>query len=184
MNRKIAASVTALALAVSLAACSNEGDDQEDKNTTATETTSSSESGTAEADNDTAENDAADSDTVELTTKDGKKVLVPAKAANATDELGLKDWGEPVTVESREDGTTFIAYDGGNNIVYTPKVGPVAIVGEIARVWKEQGGLDSEIGAPTSTEKALADGTGWAQEFQNGTIEWREENGVFAEHIS
>ncbi len=165
-NYTIAA--TALALTFSLAACSNE-ENQAEEPTTAETTTS-----TAEASN----------DTVELTTQDGTKVLVPAKAANATETLGLRDWGEPVTVESRQDGTTLISYDGGQNIVYNPETGPVALVGEIARVWKEHGGLDAEIGVPTGAEKKLEDGTGWTQEFQHGTIEWVQENGSFVERVS
>ena len=173
MNRKITASATALALAVSLAACSN--DEGEADKVEATETAAE---GTV---TDVVEEDTG---TVELTTQDGTKVLVPAGAANATEELGLGDWGEPVKVESRQDGTTLIEYDGGKNIIYTADGGPVALVGEIARVWKENGGLDNEIGLPTDAESERDDKNGWIQEFQNGTIEWLEENGVFGERVS
>lgn len=187
MNRKLGASVAAVALAAGLVACSNdEGDVTEVEATETNVETVTSEAADASASDaaDASDENAADGDTVELTTEGGEKVLVPAAAANATEELGLGDWGDPVEVESRDDGTTLIEYASDKMIAYSEDGGAVPIIGEISRVWKEQGGLDSDLGLPKAAESVRSDGNGWIQEFANGTIEWLEENGEFTENIS
>ena len=58
------------------------------------------------------------------------------------------------------------------------------LVGMIAETWKKDGGLDNEIGLPLKAEDKRDDNNGWIQDFQNGTIEWLEENGEFGAKIS
>lgn len=193
MNRKIGASIAALALTTGLVACSSdEGDTTEVEATeTSVETVTSetadasgSESASESADASGSESAGAEGDTVELTTQDGEKVVVPAAAANAPEELGLGNWGDPYNVETTEDGKTLIEYDADKNIVYSKETGAVPLVGEIANTWKKDGGLKNEIGLPKKAEEKRSDDNGWIQEFENGTIEWLEENGEFGAKIS
>ncbi|WKK61223.1 hypothetical protein QYQ98_09430 [Corynebacterium sp. P3-F1] len=185
MNRKFGAAAAAIALSAGLVACSNdEGDVKEVEATetdTATVTSATAESETAASEADAA---AADGETTEITTQDGEKVVVPAAAANAPEELGLGNWGDPFNVETTEDGATLIEYDAEKNIVYSEETGAVPLVGEIAKTWKKDGGLKNEIGLPLKAEDKRSDDNGWIQEFQNGTIEWLEENGEFGAKIS
>lgn len=189
MNRKLGASIAAVALTTTLVACGNDesGNNVEEVQVTETNiTTETATDGSADADKSTeADSDAdADGETAELTTQDGEKVLVPAAAAKAADEVGMDNWGDPFNVESREDGTTLIEYDADKNIVYSKKTGAVPIVGEISNTWKAEGGLDAEVGLPTEPEEVREDGNGWIQNFENGTIEWLSENGEFTAKIN
>lgn len=196
MNRKFAATAAAIALSTSLVACSNdEGDVAEVEATetnTATATSATAEGDTAtESASESASESAdasgaaaADGETTEITTQDGEKVVVPAEAANAPEELGLGNWGDPFNVETTEDGATLIEYDAEKNIVYSAETGAVPLVGEIAKTWKKDGGLKNEIGLPLKAEDKRSDDNGWIQEFQNGTIEWLDENGEFGAKIS
>ena len=181
MNRKIGASIAALALTTGLVACSSdEGDTTEVEATETSVETVTSETADASG----SESAGAEGDTVELITQDGEKVVVPAAAANAPEELGLGNWGDPYNVETTEDGKTLIEYDADKNIVYSEETGAVPLVGEIANTWKKDGGLKNEIGLPKKAEDKRSDDNGWIQEFENGTIEWLEENGEFGAKIS
>lgn len=191
MNRKFGATVAAIALSTSLVACSNdEGDVNEVEATetdTATVTSASAEDSAASesaSETDATDAAAAEGETTEITTQDGEKVVVPAAAAKAPEELGLGNWGDPFNVETTEDGATLIEYDAEKNIVYSEETGAVPLVGEIAKTWKKDGGLKNEIGLPLKAEDKRSDDNGWIQEFQNGTIEWLEENGEFTAKIS
>lgn len=194
MNRKFAATAAAIALSTSLVACSN--DEAEVNEVEATETNTATvtsataagdtatESASASESADASGAAAADGETTEITTQDGEKVVVPAAAANAPEELGLGNWGDPFNVETTDDGATLIEYDAEKNIVYSEETGAVPLVGEIAKTWKKDGGLKNEIGLPLKAEDKRSDDNGWIQEFQNGTIEWLEENGEFGAKIS
>ncbi len=192
MNRKFGATVAALALSAGLVACSEgEGDVKEVEATETNTVTSAAEDADASASEgaDASESEGAgaagaDGDTTELTTQGGEKVVVPSAAANATDELGLGNWGDPIAAETNEDGATLIEYDADKNIVYSEETGAVPLVGEIANTWKKEGGLNSEVGLPLKAEDKRDDNNGWIQDFQNGTIEWLEENGEFGAKIS
>nr|VDG62831.1 LGFP repeat [Streptococcus thermophilus] len=190
MNRKLGASVAALALATGLAACSDDADNAEGNVEEVEATETNTETVTEETDaegagaDENAEGEGEDGETVEITTQDGETVLVPAAAHQAAEENSGGNWGDPFNVESREDGTTLIEYDADKNIVYSEETGGVPLVGEIANTWKEEGGLDAEIGLPTEAEEKRSDDNGWIQNFQNGTIEWLEENGEFGAKIS
>ena len=91
---------------------------------------------------------------------------------------------DPISVETKDDGATLIEYDADKNIVYSEETGAVPLVGMIAETWKKDGGLDNEIGLPLKAEDKRDDNNGWIQDFQNGTIEWLEENGEFGAKIS
>ena len=199
MNRKFGATVAALALSAGLVACSDGEGDVDEVEATETNTVTSAAEDTAAEDTATEDVDASESegadasdaegagaegDTTELTTQDGEKVVVPSAAANATEELGLGNWGEPIAAETNDDGATLIEYDADKNIVYSEETGAVPLVGEIANTWKKEGGLNSEVGLPTKAEDKRDDNNGWIQDFQNGTIEWFEENGEFGPKIS
>ena len=181
INRKLGASVAALALATSLAACSDDADNADGNVEEVEATETNVETVTEETD---AEGEGEDGETVEITTQDGESVLVPAAAQEAAEEHSGGNWGDPFNVESREDGTTLIEYDAEKNIVYSEETGAVPVVGEISKTWKEEGGLDAEVGLPTAPEEKRSDDNGWIQDFQNGTIEWLEENGEFGAKIS
>ena len=137
MNRKLGASVAALALATGLAACSDDADNADGnvKEVEATETNVETVTEGAEADDAAADETTAgegeDGETVEITTQDGESVLVPAAAQEAAEEHRGGNWGDPFNVESREDGTTLIEYDADKNIVYSEETGGVPLVGEI-----------------------------------------------------
>lgn len=195
MNRKFGATVAALALTTGLVACSEGEGDVTEVEATETNTVTASEdagaSGSESEGADASESEgagagagAADGDTTELTTKDGEKVVVPSKAANAQEELGLGNWGDPISAETKDNGATLIEYDADKNIVYSEETGAVPLVGMIAETWKKDGGLDNEIGLPLKAEDKRDDNNGWIQDFQNGTIEWLEENGEFGAKIS
>ena len=192
MNRKFGATVAALALSAGLVACSEGEGDVEEVEATETNTVTSAAEGADASESEGADAsesegagaEGADGDTTELTTQSGEKVVVPSAAANATDELGLGNWGEPIAAETNDDGATLIEYDADKNIVYSEETGAVPLVGEIANTWKKEGGLNSEVGLPLKAEDKRDDNNGWIQDFQNGTIEWLEENGEFGAKIS
>lgn len=192
MNRKFGATVAALALSAGLVACSEGEGDVEEVEATETNTVTSAAEGADASESEGADAsesegagaEGADGDTTELTTQSGEKVVVPSAAANATDELGLGNWGEPIAAETNDDGATLIEYDADKNIVYSEETGAVPLVGEIANTWKKEGGLNSEVGLPLKAEDKRDDNNGWIQDFQNGTIEWFEENGEFGPKIS
>ena len=123
----------------------------------------------------------------DVVTADGSKE-VPAKLAEAIDEH--KDtWGAIQTVEQKGDKFLATFDDDSNNLVYSEDTGVVELVGQIGETWKAQGGIDSEIGLPTAEETKATEGTGWTQEFENGTISWlkgtdgENSDGMFSGHV-
>lgn len=181
MNRKFGASIAALALATGLAACSDNADDQATEEVMETETNVEVETSQVELESEEAE---ADEETTEITLQDGSTVLVPTAALEAGDEVGLDNWGDPINAENKGD-KWLLEYDAEKNIAYSPETGAQPIVGEIASFWKENGGLDyEEIGMPTAGEVKTDDNDGWTQEFENGTIDWVEEQGEFVANVN
>ncbi|MDY5784714.1 MAG: hypothetical protein SPK16_01200, partial [Corynebacterium sp.] len=52
--------------------------------------------------------------------------------------------------------------------------------GQISTQWLGELNAANNIGFPVAPEQELADGTGWIQEFENGTISWSQgENGIY-----
>ena len=79
------------------------------------------------------------------------------------------EWGDPESIETSADGN-IATFAKDKLLAFSEEAGAQPIIGKIAETWTAEGGLDSEIGLPTSPEKA--EGNGWIQEFTNGTISW------------
>ncbi|AQQ14849.1 LGFP repeat protein [Corynebacterium glaucum] len=186
MNRKIIVSVAALGLATGLAACSNDGDTSTTVEETATETNVSTETVAEETEtvssdaSESAESGAAAADgaeaTEELALASGETALVPQGVIDAIDKHGEASWGEPIAAEET-DGGWIISYDGEHYVTWNEATGGAPIWGEIANVWINDVDGARELGFPTMPETPNTDETGWNQEFENGTIEWKREAG-------
>ena len=186
MNRKIIVSVAALGLATGLAACSNDGDTSTTVEETATETNVSTETVAEETEtvssdaSESAESGAAAADgaeaTEELALASGETALVPQGVIDAIDKHGEASWGEPIAAEET-DGGWIISYDGEHYVTWNEATGGAPIWGEIANVWIDDVDGARELGFPTMPETPNTDETGWNQEFENGTIEWKREAG-------
>ena len=208
MARRIAGGFAAATLSVALVACSDAEDAANDAKDTAgsvaadasdaagsavDEATSekdkdaeSSESEGADdsesADSESEDADSKDGDTKTVSTANGDKE-VPAALASAIEEKKA-EWGDVQSVESSDKGS-LATFDGGN-LLAMAKGGDEAqpIVGKIAETWKEQGGLDAEVGLPKAAEEKATEGKGWTQQFDNGVISWlQDESGKFTSSV-
>ncbi|MCP1387750.1 hypothetical protein M5J20_06045 [Corynebacterium sp. TA-R-1] len=194
LNRKIVASAAAVALATGLVACSNDEQaavvsetatatntntatetvaaETETASSTATETVTSSakESGAAAA--------GADA-TQELTLADGKTALVPQGVLDTMDEYAEPTWGEPTAVEEI-DGGWIVTYDNEHYITWKESTGGSPIWGAIADSWLNDVRGARTVGFPLMPETPNTDGSGWNQEFENGTIDWSRDGSADA----
>lgn len=77
-------------------------------------------------------------------------------------------------------GTT-IGYFAGGDIYCTPRIGAVAVVGDVLTKYDSMGGAGSALGAPLSPRTAFSAGgvTGFLQEFQAGTMMSSTSTGTF-----
>ena len=126
--------------------------------------------------------DSKDGDTKTVSTANGDQE-VPAALASAIEEKKA-EWGDVQSVESSDKGS-LATFDGGN-LLAMAKDGDEAqpIVGKIAETWKEQGGLDAEVGLPKAAEEKATAGNGWTQQFDNGVISWlQDESGKFTSSV-
>jgi len=203
MTRRIAGGFAAATLSVALVACSDAEDAANDAKDTAgsvaADATDAAGSAAAEA---TSKDDADDADASEgadasddkddaddkggatksIATANGD-VDVPADFASAIEEKKA-EWGDVQSVESSDKGS-LATFDGGN-LLAMAKGGDEAqpIVGKIAETWKEQGGLDAEVGLPKAAEEKATEGKGWTQQFDNGVISWiQDESGKFTSSV-
>ena len=203
MTRRIAGGFAAATLSVALVACSDAEDAANDAKDTAgsvaADATDAAGSAAAEA---TSKDDADDADASEgadasddkddaddkggatksIATANGD-VDVPADFASAIEEKKA-EWGDVQSVESSDKGS-LATFDGGN-LLAMAKDGDEAqpIVGKIAETWKEQGGLDAEVGLPKAAEEKAAQGKGWTQQFDDGVISWiQDESGKFTSSV-
>ena len=203
MTRRIAGGFAAATLSVALVACSDAEDAANDAKDTAgsvaADATDAAGSAAAEA---TSKDDADDADASEgadasddkddaddkggatksIATANGD-VDVPADFASAIEEKKA-EWGDVQSVESSDKGS-LATFDGGN-LLAMAKGGDEAqpIVGKIAETWKEQGGLDAEVGLPKAAEEKATEGKGWTQQFDNGVITWiQDESGKFTSSV-
>lgn len=182
------ASVVALSaatLTLGLSACTTDGENKEVTETaTATETTGTTTatetaSDAAKTETATATETATETATatetkaVEMVELDGQQV--PADIAAKIEELGgvkKLDGINKVTKEGKAD----VVFLGDHRRVYfTPETGAHLIQGKILETWIEQGGVDSELGLPTSDEKEITNG--WQSDFQKGQITWTSATG-------
>lgn len=196
MNRKIVASVAAVALAGGLVACSNDADttatttaaeetatstnvatetvaaETETASSTATET--ETEAASSAATDATAA--AADGATAELALADGETAMVPQGVLDTIDEYAEASWGEPTAVEEI-DGGWIVTFDGEHYITWKESTGGSPIWGKIAESWLNDVRGAREIGFPLMPETPNTDQSGWNQEFENGVLEWTRDGG-------
>ena len=110
-------------------------------------------------------------------------VDVPADFASAIEEKKA-EWGDVKSIEQGDDDEFLANFDNGNLLTFDDDEGAQPIVGKIAETWKEQGGLDSEVGLPKAAEEKAAQGKGWTQQFDNGVISWiQDESGKFTSSV-
>lgn len=203
MTRRIAGGFAAATLSVALVACSDAEDAANDAKDTAgsvaADATDAAGSAAAEA---TSKDDADDADASEgadasddkddaddkggatksIATANGD-VDVPADFASAIEEKKAK-WGDVKSIEQGDDDEFLANFDNGNLLTFDDDEGAQPIVGKIAETWKEQGGLDSEVGLPKAAEEKAAQGKGWTQQFDNGVISWiQDESGKFTSSV-
>ena len=203
MTRRIAGGFAAATLSVALVACSDAEDAAKDAKDTAGSVAadasdaagSAVDEATSEKDKDAESSeseDADDSESEDADSKDGDTKTVstangdqevPAALASAIEEKKA-EWGDVQSVESSDKGS-LATFDGGN-LLAMAKDGDEAqpIVGKIAETWKEQGGLDAEVGLPKAAEEKATEGKGWTQQFDNGVISWlQDESGKFTSSV-
>lgn len=135
----------------------------------------------ADATEEAAEGDAANS--VSLTLADGSTVLVTENFASELENVP-EEFGAPVQVVEGE-GAAMAEFESGDLLVDSEEHGTNQVVGQIARVWLDGGGLDNGIGLPTGEEQEVDEGNGWIQQFANGTIAWLDDGaGNFTETVT
>ncbi|WP_408935334.1 LGFP repeat-containing protein [Corynebacterium marquesiae] len=205
MTRRIAGGFAAATLSVALVACSDAEDAANDAKDTAgsvaADATDAAGSAAAEA---TSKDDADDSEDAEasdsedaddqddaadkggatksIATANGD-VDVPADFASAIEEKKT-EWGDVKSIEQGDDDEFLANFDNGNLLTFDDDEGAQPIVGKIAETWKEQGGLDSEVGLPKAAEEKVAQGKGWTQQFDDGVISWiQDESGKFTSSV-
>lgn len=203
MTRRIVGGFAAATLSVALVACSDAEDAANDAKDTAGSVAadasdaagSAVDEATSEKDKDAESSesedadgsesedaDSKDGDTKTVSTANGDQE-VPAALASAIEEKKA-EWGDVQSVESSDKGS-LATFDGGN-LLAMAKDGDEAqpIVGKIAETWKEQGGLDAEVGLPKAAEEKATEGKGWTQQFDNGVISWlQNESGKFTSSV-
>ena len=203
MTRRIAGGFAAATLSVALVACSDAedaaNDAKDNAGSVAADATDAAGSAAAEA---TSKDDADDADASEgadasddkddaddkggatksIATANGD-VDVPADFASAIEEKKA-EWGDVKSIEQGDDDEFLANFDNGNLLTFDDDEGAQPIVGKIAETWKEQGGLDSEVGLPKAAEEKAAQGKGWTQQFDNGVISWiQDESGKFTSSV-
>ena len=208
MTRRIAGGFAAATLSVALVACSDAEDAANDAKDTAgsvaADATDAAGSAAAEATSNDDADDADDSEDAEasdseddddkddaddkggatksIATANGD-VDVPADFASAIEEKKA-EWGDVKSIEQGDDDEFLANFDNGNLLTFDDDEGAQPIVGKIAETWKEQGGLDSEVGLPKAAEEKAAQGKGWTQQFDDGVISWiQDESGKFTSSV-
>jgi len=204
MTRRIAGGFAAATLSVALVACSDAEDAANDAKDSAgsvaadatdaaAEATSNDDADDADDSEDAEASDSEDDDdkddaddkggaTKSIATANGD-VDVPADFASAIEEKKA-EWGDVKSIEQGDDDEFLANFDNGNLLTFDDDEGAQPIVGKIAETWKEQGGLDSEVGLPKAAEEKAAQGKGWTQQFDDGVISWiQDESGKFTSSV-
>ena len=199
MARRIAGGFAAATLSVALVACSDAEDAANDaKDTAGSVAADASDAAGSAVDEATSDDDADDSEGAEasdsedaddqddatksIATANGD-VEVPADFASAIEEKKA-EWGDVKSIEQGDDDEFLANFDNGNLLTFDEDGGAQPIVGKIAETWKEQGGLDSEVGLPKAAEEKATEGKGWTQQFDNGVISWiQDESGKFTSSV-
>lgn len=190
--RRAAAGTAAVALALTLVACADDGDDAAG---TQTATTTDTGTGTTAAtdvtpEEDADEDNAAEEDTVpgeaqsaQIQTSDGNTVLVDPAFGEQINRYA-EDWGVPEQVQESDVGAV-ATFPDGNLLAQSEEGGVQPMVGMIAQTWVEDGALTNPLGMPVAPERENDGASGWGQEFTNGTITWaRDDSGEFTATVS
>ncbi|QGU06879.1 LGFP repeat protein [Corynebacterium occultum] len=188
LRRRILAGAAALTLSLSVVACS----DAEEATGTAGDALSSATdaagsaideaTGGADSPDETTEpgEEGSPGETTEVESADGEPLEVPAAVLPVAEQAGF---GAPTEVEEGAEGQTLVSFEEGY-VVNSVEGGAQSLVGMIAETWIDEGGLDSDVGVPVAPEEANAEGNGWTQEFNNGTISWADDgSGEFVADI-
>ena len=109
--------------------------------------------------------------TAEIALADGSTALVPQGVIDTIDKYGDASWGQPTAVE-QVDGGWVMSFDGAHYTTWKDGVGGAPVVGEIANSWLNDVRGARAVGFPTAPESENADGSGWSQQFERGTISW------------
>lgn len=201
MTRRIAGGFAAATLSVALVACSDAEDAANDAKdgagSVAADATDAAGSAAAEATSDDDADDKDDADdaddqdddaddkggaTKSIATANGD-VEVPADFASAIEEKKA-EWGDVNSIEQDDDDEFLANFDNGNLLTFDDDGGAQPIVGKIAETWKEQGGLNAEVGLPKAPEEKATEGKGWTQQFDDGVISWiQDESGKFTSSV-
>lgn len=182
-----AVALSAATLSLGLTACTTDGDNKEVTETaTATETTGTTtatetasdaaktETATAtETATETATATATETKAVEMVELDGQQV--PADIAAKIEELGGVKKLDGISKVTKEGKADVVFLGDHRRVYFTPETGAHLIQGKILETWIEQGGVDSELGLPTSDEKEITNG--WQSDFQKGQITWTSATG-------
>lgn len=211
LNR-YAAIAMAATLSLGLAACSSDEDDAKDAAASATsvaadaaesatsvaesaasEASSKASSASSEAEESESEADATVTETAAagaelVAAKDaqGAEVMIPQAIVDEWEKYGGEagHLGAITNVDNKNDEDYVVSFASNSYIVYTPEHGAVMIKGKIAETWFNDGGMENPIGLPEAAEQELTDGTGWTQKFQEGTIDWtQDDNGAFSAKV-
>lgn len=175
--RRAAAGAAAVTLALTLASCADGEDGVAD---TATPTATATEEETV-AEEETA--GPGEGQSSQIQTADGNTVLVDPAFAEQINRYA-EDWGAPEQVQESDVGAV-ATFPGGNLLAHSEEGGVQPIVGMIAQTWVEDGSLTNPVGMPTAPEQENDGGSGWSQEFTNGTITWaRDDSGEFTATVS
>lgn len=200
--RRLAGAFAATTLSLGLVACGGENEENietSEVETTVEETMPADETDPAEGgvgestvEETSAPDDAADEteeaaagdadESVSLVLADGTTVLVTEDFASELENVPVQ-FGAPVQVTENEDAA-LAEFENGDLLVDSEEHGTQKVVGAIARVWLDGGGLDNPVGLPIEEESEADDANGWIQEFANGTIAWLDDGtGNFSEEV-
>lgn len=125
---------------------------------------------------------AGDGEMTSISTPNGD-VEVPAAFATAIEEQA-GEWGDVQDVVNGDNGS-LATFAQDKLLAFSNDSGSQPVIGKIAETWQAEGGLDSDLGLPLAPEQVAETGTGWTQEFANGTISWlQNEAGEFEASFS
>ncbi len=172
--RRSAAAAMAIAGAALLftAACSSDNNDNNSSATTTgmAETTGAMASGTMTS-GETPSGTAAATET-KITTQNGQEIAVSGHILTKYTEMGgvQSPLGEPTgaSVEG-PDGGSCQEFTGGA-VCWSEKTDAHVVWGDIRTAWEGNGGVNGNLGYPTSDEKDNP--TGKEADFTGGTITW------------
>ena len=180
--RRAAAGVAAVTLAFALASCAD-GDGATDTGTATEEASATEEETTDEEDAPEESAVPGEAQSSQIPTADGNTVLVNPTFGEQINQYA-EDWGTPEQVQESDVGAV-ATFPDGNLLAHSEEGGVQPMVGMIAQTWVEDGSLTNPVGMPTAPERENDGGSGWGQEFTNGTITWaRDDSGEFTATVS